>query len=65
MDVAIYIKSFGQQNLEPDYNYQIDDETFNELTKDLGKEYWEEFSTASSKANAYQIRERLLRSSRG
>jgi len=59
------LKSFNQQNLEPDYNYQIDDETFDELTKDLGKEYWEEFSTASSKANAYQIRERLLRHQEG
>lgn len=54
-------KSFNQQNLEPDYDYQIDDETFNDLTKDLDKDYWEEFSTASSKANAYQIRERLLK----
>jgi hypothetical protein len=56
------LKSFGQENLEPDYDYRIDDETFNDLTKDLGKEYWEEFSMASSKTNAYQIRERLLRS---
>jgi len=56
------LKSFGQENLEPDYNYRIDDETFDNLTKDLGKEYWEEFSMASSKTNAYQIRERLLRS---
>ena len=56
------LKTFGQKNLEPDYDYQIDDETFEDLTKDLDKLYWEEFSTASSKANAYQIRERLLRS---
>jgi hypothetical protein len=56
------LKSFGQENLEPDYDYRIDDETFDDLTKDLRKEYWEEFSMASSKTNAYQIRERLLRS---
>jgi hypothetical protein len=56
------LKSFSKENLEPDYGYEIDSETFDSLTKDLGKEYWEDFSMASSKANAYQIRERLLRS---
>ena len=55
------LKSFNQLNLEPDYNYELDEETFSDLTKDLSKEYWEEFSLASSKANAYQIKERLLK----
>ena len=54
------LKTFGKEELIPDYDYEIDNETFDDLTKDLGKEYWEEFSNASSKAHAYQIRERLL-----
>lgn len=54
------LKSFGKKELEPNYDYEIDEETFNDLTKDLDKEYWNEFSNASSKANAYQIKERLL-----
>src|SRR6056300_1048268 len=53
-------KSFGKEELIPDYDYEIDDETFDDLTKDLRKQYWEEFSNASSKAHAYQIKERLL-----
>ena len=55
-------KTLNQPELEPDYDYRIDDETLDDLTKDLDEEYWEEFANASSKANAYQIKERMLKS---
>jgi len=60
--VPSILKSFSQSELEPDYDYNLDEETLDDLTKDLDEQYWEEFSNATSKAQAYQIRERLLQS---
>ena len=54
------LKSVSQPELEPNYDFRIDDELFGELSKDIDIQYWDEFSNASSKAQAFQIRQRLL-----
>lgn len=54
------LKSFSQPELIPDYDFRIDDELFDDLTTDVNPEYWDEFSNASSKAQAYQIKQRIL-----
>ena len=58
--VPSILKSFSQPELEPDYDFRIDDELFGELSKDINIEYWDEFSNATSKAQAFQIRQRIL-----
>ena len=54
------LKSYSQPELEPNYDFRLDDETFDDLSKDINPEYWDEFSNASSLAQAYQIKQRLL-----
>ena len=54
------LKSFSQPELEPDYDFRIDDELFDQLSKDIEIDYWDEFSNATSKAQAFQIRQRIL-----
>ena len=54
------LKSVSQPELEPNYDFRIDDELFDELSKDIDIQYWDEFSNASSKAQAFQIRQRIL-----
>ena len=54
------LKSVSEERLEPNYDFRIDDELFDELSKDIDIKYWDEFSNASSKAQAFQIRQRIL-----
>ena len=54
------LKSFSQPELEPNYDFRLDDELFDDLSKDIDPSYWDEFSNASSKQQAYQIRQRIL-----
>ena len=54
------LKSVSQPELEPNYDFRIDDQLFDELSKDIDIQYWDEFSNASSKAQAFQIRQRIL-----
>ncbi len=54
------LKSFSQEKLIPNYDFKIDDELFKDLSKDVNPEYWDEFATASSKAQAYQIKQKIL-----
>ncbi len=54
------LKSASQEELEPNYDFRIDDKLFDELSKDIDIKYWDEFSNASSKAQAFQIRQRIL-----
>ena len=54
------LKSFSEEELIPDYDFRIDDELFDDLSKDISPQYWDEFSNASSKKQAYQIRQRIL-----
>ena len=58
--VPSILKSVSQPELEPNYDFRIDDELFDELSKDVDIQYWDEFSNASSKAQAFQIRQRIL-----
>lgn len=43
------LKSFSQPELEPNYDFRLDDELFDDLSKDIDPSYWDEFSNASSK----------------
>jgi hypothetical protein len=54
------LKSFSQPELEPNYDFRLDDELFDDLSKDIDPSYWDEFGNASSKQQAYQIRQRIL-----
>jgi len=54
------LKAYSRPDLEPNYDFRLDDETFDNLSKDINPEYWDEFSNASSLAQAYQIKQRLL-----
>ena len=54
------LKSFSQPELEPNYDFKLDDKTFDEITKDVNPQYWDEFSNASSMKQAFQIKKRIL-----
>ena len=54
------LKSYSRPELEPNYDFRLDDETFDELSKDIDPQYWDEFSNATSLGQAYQIKQRIL-----
>ena len=54
------LKSYSRPELEPNYDFRLDDKTFDELSKDIDPQYWEEFSNATSLGQAYQIKQRIL-----
>ena len=54
------LKSYSRPELEPNYDFRLDDETFDELSKDIDPHYWDEFSNATSLGQAYQIKQRIL-----
>jgi len=54
------LKSNSAKELEPDYDFEFDDDTFKEVTKDISPEYYREFANATSLSQAYQIRDRIL-----
>ena len=54
------LKANSRPDLEPNYDFRLDDETFDELSKDINPEYWDEFSNATSLGQAYQIKQRIL-----
>jgi len=54
------LKAYSRPELEPNYDFRLDDETFDDLSKDINPEYWDEFSNATSLGQAYQIKQRLL-----
>jgi len=54
------LKAYSRPELEPNYDFRLDDETFDDLSKDINPEYWNEFSNATSLGQAYQIKQRLL-----
>ena len=41
------LKSYSRPELEPNYDFRLDDETFDELSKDIDPQYWDEFSNAT------------------
>ena len=49
------LKSVSQPELEPNYDFRIDDELFGELSKDIDIQYWDEFSNASSKHKHFKL----------
>ena len=56
------LKSYSRTDLEPDYDFRLDDQTFDKLSKDIDPEYWDEFANSTSLGQAYQTRERILKS---
>jgi len=61
--VPSILRLANKEELEPDFNFRINelsDDEFNSLTKDIDESLWDEFASASSLANAYQIKRRLL-----
>ena len=54
------LKSYSREELEPNYDFRLDDETFDDLSKDIEPQHWDEFSNATSLAQAYQIKQRIL-----
>jgi len=54
------LKANSRPDLEPNYDFRLDDETFDELSKDINPQYWDEFSNATSLGQAYQIKQRIL-----
>ena len=54
------IRSANNQELIPDYDFKFTEDDFKEVTQGINPDYWDNFSNASSKAQAYQIREKLL-----
>lgn len=54
------LRAANHQELIPDYDFKFTEDQFKEITKDINPEYWDNFGDASSEAQAYQIREKLL-----
>lgn len=54
------IRSANNQELMPDYDFKFTEDDFKEITQGINPDYWDNFSNASSKAQAYQIREKIL-----
>ena len=54
------LKANSRPDLEPNYDFRLDDETFDELSKDINPQYWDEFSNATSLGQAYQIKQRII-----
>ena len=54
------LRSFSGSEYTPDYDFRIDNDLFDELSDGIDPKYWDEFSNASSKAQAYHIRQRIL-----
>ena len=53
------LRSFSGSEYTPDYDFRIDNDLFDELSDGIDPKYWDEFSNASSKAQAYHIRQRI------
>jgi len=54
------LKSYSRPELEPNYDFRLNDENFDDLSKDIDPQYWDEFSNATSLGQAYQIKQRIL-----
>jgi len=54
------LKSGSSLELNPDYDFEFDEESFKAVTKDIDPQYYSSFRNASSLAQAYQIRARIL-----
>lgn len=54
------LRAANHQELIPDYDFKFTEEKFKEVTQGINPDYWDNFADASSEAQAYQIREKLL-----
>lgn len=54
------LRAANHTELNPDYDFKFTEEDFKEITQGINPDYWDNFADASSKAQAYQIREKIL-----
>ena len=54
------LRAANHQELIPDYDFKFTEEKFKEISQGINPDYWDNFADASSEAQAYQIREKLL-----
>ena len=58
--LPLVLRTFGKEELIPDYNFKFTEETFNEVTDGVDEKYWDSFGSATSLAQAHQIKRRIL-----
>jgi len=56
------LKAGSALELKPDYDFEFNEDSFKAVTKDIDPQYYSSFRNASSLAQAYQIRARILQS---
>jgi hypothetical protein len=54
------LRAANHQELNPDYDFKFTEDQFKEISQGINPDYWDNFADASSEAQAYQIREKLL-----
>lgn len=54
------LRTASSADLEPNYNFEFDDESFKAVTEGIDPQYYSAFGNASSMTQAYQIRDRIL-----
>jgi len=54
------LRASNYQELNPDYDFKFTEEKFKEVSEGINPDYWDNFADASSEAQAYQIREKIL-----
>lgn len=54
------LRAANHQELDPNYDFRFTEDEFKEVTQGINPDYWDNFANASSKAQAYQIREKIL-----
>jgi hypothetical protein len=54
------LRAANHQELNPDYDFKFTEEKFKEVSEGINPDYWDNFADASSEAQAYQIREKIL-----
>jgi hypothetical protein len=54
------LRAANHQELNPDYDFKFTEEKFKEVSQGINPDYWDNFADASSEAQAYQIREKIL-----
>jgi len=54
------LRAANHQELDPNYDFRFTEDEFKDVSQGINPDYWDNFANASSKAQAYQIREKIL-----
>jgi len=54
------LRAANHQELDPNYDFRFTEDDFKEVSQGINPDYWDNFANASSKAQAYQIRENIF-----